>query len=470
MFISGEWEFCAKLDCPDRKSAPSLRDDVFTAQWLRGYKQDVFIMNAMRNLCLQDGTLEQLSRLSDEMIADRISRHFAAGKLHVHPRPLDPSAPLRLAGSAESVPPSPPSVAAPPRVKVKIDLVAGSIACPGQLLKIIARGTPAGGTFQWNLDLKDPKAPTADLVTAFRKSTRAGPEVYLWGFNSDPESGNIPEQKADVSVTYTYTDGQTDWDNKHLIIHGINFQVTDDTVDNNSYKAFERREGIIISAWRGQIMSSKPTVEIQLDDCPIPKACAHNHKVGWVQKVTSYMYEADYTSATITTADLPLPLPDRRNKDDLFVTGSEDFKKNNDKLTAQTADSPGVGNAGDKRAGTETPLPWTDEEDQSNLQRIQKKMGLTSWLAVQNIEWSKKDPAGCFAFLRHFRWSTVIDAKIDTSKSLGSRATLEPNDPKIPSRLVKGRGTDENPAMPEKKVAFNVAANLKALQHRTPHS
>jgi hypothetical protein len=498
MYGSGDWNFCRKLDCPERQSA-SLRDDVLTHHWLQGYKDDASKMNAMRTALSQDGAGRDLSRLSDEMIVEQIAQLLSGGKLHVHRRHLQRTVPLRLAGpgdaaGAAAAPPT--TAAAPPRVKVRIELAEGNIACPGHPLKIAAIGTPAGGTFQW--DVGQAKAPAADLVDAAGKTTRSGPEVYLLGLESDTGTGNIPKQNINLSVTYTYTDGQTAPDSKPLVIHEIKFEVSDDAVHHNEYFAKEYDDGVAVRAWDVHpIMSAKPKVEIQLDAlCPRQELCASNHRVGWVQKVKSHAFAECYEDVEITSVDLPLPLPDTRLIDGraydkskpfpnaTFVTAPQQFKKNKDKqnidpLTVGTEDTPGVGNGGDIRAGTDYHIAWVDKESGSSLERIRKEISLTSWLAVQNVDWSKRDAAGgsaflpgSFMYLGHFDWSVAVDVKIDVSKPLpdpyrsgNSRATMVKKDPSVPEKLLRGRGQDEHPVMPG-KVVFNVAVNLPQKTQR----
>ena len=331
------------------------------------------------------------------------------------------------------------------------------VACPGHPLSITATGTPAGGTFAWTI-----AAPTADLVDGSNASVRNGANVNLLGFQSDPATGNIPAQMAAIGVTYTYTNGQTATANQNVTIHEIKFVLTNNAINQKPVTVTEAAGFVNITfpAAGGATMSTDPQVEIQLAaTCPRKAACAHNHRVGWIQTVLTSVTRLRYTHTLISSTP-PLPARDAISGATApFYDTTATFTGDHDKQTAHHEDTPGIKAPWtDPRPGSPAPPPAINKQ----LRQVERSMSFTAWLVVQNIEWAAHDIPGSLAFVGHFDWSMGINLAVDTAQAVGSRATPPSQAPVVPATISAGEGGGA-PTLDGQ--TFNDLANAHANLH-----
>jgi len=326
------------------------------------------------------------------------------------------------------------------------------VACPGHPLDITAVGDPAGGTYAWTIT-----ATAADLVDGSGNSTRTGAAVNLRGFKPDDSTGNIPAQTAAITVTYTYTNGETATAKQAVTIHKIEFTVTNDGITAGTIGPQETAGGVTIgpSAGNREIVTD-PQVKIQLDVCPRKAACAANHRVGWLQTMQSSDLRIRYRDSLLTWGLVP-PAPIR----DAFQTATfpfysafHAFAGDNDTQTAHHEDSPNLP-AGwtDPRPGAPTPPPAVNGQ----LRQMFFNDTFTAWLVVQNVEWSAHDMNTSFAFLRNFDWSSHLDIAVDTTKAVGSRCTPASANVVAPANPSTGKGgKSPNLANPIANTSFKL--------------
>jgi len=335
----------------------------------------------------------------------------------------------------------------PVKVTVKITC-SPPVACPGHPHEITAVGTPSGGDYAWRVS-------GAELVDGSGSPISSGDTVYLRAFQADDATGAIPEKKATVSVTYTHPQG-TAQESKPVTIHKIEFVVTNnETVTFTDLEVKEDRGeigslgGVSIESQdrNAETMNFNPKVTIKLDDsCPRKTDCARNHRVGWIQDVTSWNKSNEFRHQTCAAIFVVKP-PVRDSVKDLdeddipfysapitFDNYSEmDFEQDRNTFTVNHSDSPGW------------PAAWSDpnppnKSADNSLVGMVFQQDFTAWLAVQNIEWSKHDLRGSFAFQMHFDWSVDHTVKVDPTSPVGKRCSPRGSTPKG-KNLGKGKGS-----------------------------
>lgn len=338
------------------------------------------------------------------------------------------------------------------------------VACPGHPLDITATGDPAGGTFAWTI-----AATAADLVDGTGAAVRVGATVNLRGFKPDDATGNIPAQTASITVTYTYTNGETATASKDVTIHKIDFVVTNDSITAGVIGPQATAGGVTIgpSAGNREIVTD-PKVEIQLDaSCPRKAACAGNHHVGWLQTMRSSDLRIRYRD-TLLTWGLAPPAPIR---DSLcgrtsgqtcpaatfpFYGSDIAFTADRDKKTAHHEDSPNLpASWTDPRPGAPGPPPPPPPPPPGapppapappntflQLRQMFFNDVFTAWLVVQNVEWSVHHMNDSFAFVRNFDWSSHLDitVTIDTTQPVGTWCTPASANVAAPATLAIGKG------------------------------
>ncbi len=319
--------------------------------------------------------------------------------------------------------PGKPAVPCDKKVTVVINL-SQPVACPGHPLPITAVGTPSGGTYAWTVT-------GAELVDGTGAAVKTGDTVNLRYFKADDSDGSIPEHSATVSVTYTHPDG-TATDSKPVKVHKIEFEVTDTTISTGSTVAKESPGGVALRGKPGvNTMLTDPKVKIKLDpSCPRKADCAKNHRVGWLQTVTTNDRKARYTHTEVSVV-VPIPI---RDGDPFagpspfpFYDAATEFTGDGDKETAHHFDSPGNGASWQDPRPT-APAPSTANPKNRQLRSLVFKNNFTAWLVVQNKEWGDKasgghDLKGSFAFQQHFDWAVDYTATVDMSQPVGSRVT-----------------------------------------------
>jgi len=335
----------------------------------------------------------------------------------------------------------------PVKVTVKITC-SPPVACPGHPHPITAVGTPSGGDYTWTVS-------GAELVDNSGNPLSSGDAVYLRSFQADDSTGTIPEKKATVSVTYTHPQG-TAKDSTPVTIHKIEFKVTNN--ESVTFTDLEVKEdpgemgsqgGVWIESKDPNVptMNIDPKVTIKLDEsCPRKKDCASNHRVGWIQDVTSWNKSVSYRHQTCTATFIVKP-PVRDSvgglaDDDFpFYTAplpfdsytENDFERERNTLTVNHSDSPGW------------PASWSDPNPpkkaiDNSLVQLLFQQNFTAWLVVQNVEWSGHDLKGSFAFQMHFDWSVDHVVTVDTTLSMGQRCRPRSSTPQSRT-LGKGKGS-----------------------------
>ncbi len=326
----------------------------------------------------------------------------------------------------------PAKTTCPLAVTVKIKL-SQPVACPGHPLSITAVGSPSGGTYAWTVS-------GAELVDGTGKPVSSGDTVFLRSFAADDATGRIPERKATVGVTYTHPNG-TATDSKPVTVHKIEFDVTDTAITAGLTQVDEGASSVVLGRIGAvDTMDTKPKVKIKLDaSCPRKSDCAKNHRVGWLQTVTSNDRRVRYTH-TLMTITVPLPVRDGNPASPPssipFYDDVTDFTGDGDQQLAHHRDSPGNGASwADRRAAAPAPPPAKNGQ----LRKVFFQSGFTAWLVVQNKEWSAHDMAGSFAYQKHFEWSVHLDVDVDTSKAVGKRCTPASAPPTL-GAMANGKG------------------------------
>lgn len=347
----------------------------------------------------------------------------------------------------------PPGSTAPCPLQVTVVIsLSAAVACPGHPLAITAAGTPAGGTFAWAVS-----GGGAELVDGAGSPASTGAAVNLRSFQPDDATGKIPAQTATVSVTYTHPNG-TATDSKPVPIHKIDFEVTDTAVTAGLTQANEAGGSVSLGGAPGvDTMVTDPKVKIKLDaSCPRKTDCAKNHRVGWLQTVTTNDRRTRYTH-TLVEVTVALPIrdgdPAAGPSPFPFYDAAPEFTGDADTQTVHHFDSPGQG-AGwtDPRPAAPAPPPAKNRQ----LRNIFFQNSFKAWLAVQNKEWSAHDLPGSFAYQKHFDWSIHLDVVVDTSQAIGSRCSPASAPPTI-GAVGNGKGTDSpNLAEPVPNVSHTV--------------
>jgi hypothetical protein len=223
-------------------------------------------------------------------------------------------------------------------------------------------------------------------------------------------------------------------------IHKIEFDVTDKTITTATTTAQEDG-GVSLAGVSGvDTMVTDPKVKIKLDpSCPRKDDCAKNHRVGWLQTVTTNDRRARYTRTEVSVV-VPLPIRDGDPKAGPspfpFYDAAPDFTGDADTETAHHFDSPGNGATwDDPRPAAPAPPPPKNRQ----LRQMFFHNAFTAWLVVQNKEWSLHDLPGSFAFQQHFDWSLDYDVTVDFTKAVGHKCT-PPSKALGPLAMTKGKG------------------------------
>ncbi len=336
-------------------------------------------------------------------------------------------------------PPPPPNANNPPgctvggcaqAVTVTIQL-SQPVACPGHPLAITAVGTPGGGTYAWTVS-------GASLVDGSGSPVSTGPSVNLRGFSTDTSTGKILEQNATVSVTYTHPNG-TASDSKPVKIHKIDFDVAATAVHAGVTQANESAASLTLGSAPGvATMWTDPTVKINLDpSCPRKGACAGNHRVGWLQAVTSHTRSIRYRDS-LGIWNVPVPIRDSYQAEPVFAFASyvKTFAGDRDTQTAHHEDSPNTPAAWtDPRHGAPAPPPPVNGQ----LRQIVFQEGFSAWLVVQNIEWGAHDVPGSMAYQKHMDWSLSLTVAVDATQPVHHRCTPQSSVPNTPA-MADGKG------------------------------
>ncbi len=338
----------------------------------------------------------------------------------------------------------------PPKVTVKITLWAGAVACPGHSHEIRAVGDPPGGTFSWSVS-----GGGATLVDIGGNPTNTGARIWLRCFQPNNNAGSIPEQKVQVSVTYTHPNG-TAKDTKSVIIHGIRFVVRNLRVKDNFLVAELRENGLFLRTPSGlETIDTAPNVTIRHDGrCPRQADCARNHRVGWLQTIRTVRREGRWTN-TLCTLNIPLPCRDAewRDLNPPFYGDVHRFQGDGDTKKPSHKDGPGDANLySDGRDGA---------PPQSALRKVSFRNSFTAWLAVQNIEWATHHLGQSFIFLRNFDWDFIFDVNV----IWGQNPARLPVVTGISPRRTRPRvGRVQNGKGPRNPVLTGLRANAAAKQ------
>jgi hypothetical protein len=318
----------------------------------------------------------------------------------------------------------------PLQVTVTIQL-SQPVACPGHPLQIRAVGSPGGGSYAWTV--------SGDHM---QLAGNSGDTVYLSGFKADDATGKIPEQNGKISVTYTHPNGVAT-DSKPVKIHKIDFEI--DNTDIFSFggtQVIEGSDGTMLGSPPGYTtIAMNPYVTIRLDpSCPRKSDCAANHRVGWIQNVTSQTRQIRFRDS-LMECKLPLPIHDTDGSDAVFAWRAgitQTFTGDGDSRIAHHEDSPCTRTTWiDTRPGAADPPPGGNRQ----LRQIAFQEGFICWLAVQNIEWGLHDAAGSLAYQKNLTWSVSLTVTVDTSRPLGYRCTPGKGVVKC-SPIADGKGSD----------------------------
>ena len=345
-----------------------------------------------------------------------------------------------------SIPPGCITAPCPQPVTVVINL-SQPVGCPGHPLLITAIGSPSGGTYAWTRT-----GTGTELVDAAGSPISAGDTVYLRGFSKDDSDGKILEQSASLTVTYTHANG-TATDTKPAKIHKIDFEVTDTGITAGVIQANETAGAVSLALAPGvATMATDPKVKIKLDpSCPRKTDCAKNHRVGWLQAVTSHVRSIRFTHS-LGTVTMPIPIRDNISGPFPFYEWVSDFTGDNDTETAHHEDSPSTNSPWiDWRVAAPAPPPALNRQ----LRSVTFNEGFTAWLVVQNIEWKDHDLAGSFAYQKHFDWSLALAVAVDTTQAVGSRCTPASSVPTI-AAMSNGKGSDPELTLPTANGSMTV--------------
>jgi len=323
------------------------------------------------------------------------------------------------------------------KVTVVINL-SQPVACPGHPLSIKAVGNPSGGTYAWTV-------ADAELVDGAGNSVSTGDTVNLRYFKANDTDGSIPEHNAKVGVAYTHPDG-TATDSKSVKVHRTDFEIRDTKITSGFTIATEADRVVRLEGVPGvETLETDPKVKIKLDpSCPRKADCAANHRVGWLQTVTSDVRKIRYTHTEISIV-IPVPIRDGEpfasHIPFPFYDAAPDFTADGDTQTAHHFDTPQLKAPWlDPRPGA--PPTTTTAKKNKQLRRIVQRNKFTAWLVAQNKEWSRHDLKGSFAFQQHFDWLFDVTVAVDTSRDRGKRCAPK----KITLgkfKMAKGKGGGE---------------------------
>jgi hypothetical protein len=346
-----------------------------------------------------------------------------------------------------------------PAVSVTIVPFGTEPACPGRPLELRAVGDPLGGTYRWRV------SGNAQLVNAAGSPATNETRVFMRCFKPSHKTGNIPERKVSVRVTYTHPNG-TARASKRITVHAIRFLTTNVRINRRRLhsRANETAVGVRVGQAVGgnPTMSTDPRVRIRLHpSCPRKADCARNHRIGWIQTIYNDVRRRRYThtrDAIIVAPPLYDAVPGAIVP---FYGGTNTFAGDGDVQTSHHEDSPYTSPGWtDPRAGAPAPPPAVNRQ----LRRILFGMRFTAWLVVQNMEWMAHDRDHSFAYIRNFNWWFNFPISVTTANAVGSRCSPASMRWRR-SRLRRGKG-GRTPALAP--PIFNNEVNDPANRHINP--
>jgi hypothetical protein len=308
------------------------------------------------------------------------------------------------------------------------------VACPGRKCKITAVGKPDGGIYTWT--------SPALLVDSLGNPNYSNDTVYLWEFTKDKGNGKIEERTVPVVVTYYHPKGGVAYASASVLIHKIDFEVTNTAVESGVTAVQEGILGVILGPVGRPTVLTKPKVKIKLDPrCPDRWFCAQNHKVGWLQNLNASARILHYDHTRYDNFELVLPVRDSMDPQEYPFYAKKLVKRfgSQDGLDQQIAEHQDIPTFA---AAWEDPRRRVPE-----LRRIVFNDKFTSWLAVLNTDWSQRSTSESsmmesLIFLKHFDWATNVTVDVDWEKEVGSRCTPKEKRPEpYPIILKNGRGT-----------------------------
>lgn len=333
--------------------------------------------------------------------------------------------------------PKPMVVDTAPGVRIECD----DVACPGLPLKVIAVGTPEGGTYAWTSDGE------------IRQAASQPDRVML--FQIDP--GNV-----EIRVAYDVS-GSTYRASKRVRVHDVHFTTVALHRFPGVLAAEARDSGLLVATKRPddrepdaneQALAAEldratggeadeaggyaaaARVRIDLTGCPNPGRCADNWRVGFLQNIelgvkTSHYVDIDYSIAFAPA--LPAIDSHALGADRPFYDGRlvRRFTGHLDEQYVVMSDSPACAGP------TGEPRPWdvTIDNDAVTiefgaLQHIRFAGRFHVWLAAENRCWRdfhllkpESNPRAILAYVRlaDFTWSFDHTYQVDTSLALAAR-------------------------------------------------
>ena len=285
-----------------------------------------------------------------------------------------------------------------------VSIQADDVACPGHKHRVNAVVDQPGGTFDWTVE-----SGSIRLVDAAGNPTTSGDTVFVHG---------LKPQTVELSVKYS-KGLRTATDTKTIKIHGVDFTVSNFSVQRGISYAFEKGAGLHIGNGVSKpTFAMDPKVRISIaEECPRKGDCAQNFEAGWLQTVMSNDAESLYPNTKVTDT-IPIPIRDARGGDTQwpFYNGDEmqPFFQDGQENTVHIEDSPDLG-----------PADWADPRPGGggDLESMTMKSSFTAWLAVRNIEWSNDvSKNDSLTFLKHISWRGGMTVPVDCGEAIGDRA------------------------------------------------
>jgi hypothetical protein len=106
--IQRDLDLCRSIECSERCGARFPHDRVFALQLLGPLKGDYFAVSALRRLLLLEHGSNNLHRVSDDVLIERVADLLVSRRFHYHVRP-----PSLSCGRSGSAGPQPASTAFP---------------------------------------------------------------------------------------------------------------------------------------------------------------------------------------------------------------------------------------------------------------------------------------------------------------------------------------------------------------------
>lgn len=108
MRIQRDLDICRSIECSERCGACFPLDRVFALQLLQQLRGDYFAVSALRRLLLLEHGSNDLYRVSDDALIERVADLLVSRRIHYHVRPLS-----RSSGRSGTAGPQPASPAFP---------------------------------------------------------------------------------------------------------------------------------------------------------------------------------------------------------------------------------------------------------------------------------------------------------------------------------------------------------------------